>query len=100
MVNNHLLGGGLAFRMTACPTEPPVIWGWSHAPFLGGVIEGNILEDCEQGGIVGVEHGRIIKSNQGTDLHERRPAQQRGPLVRAVPVDGWRGRRRKSRSPG
>ena len=42
------------------------MWGWSHTPYLGGVIEGNILEDAEQGGILGVEHdGRYIKSNQG-----------------------------------
>ena len=65
VANNHLLGGGLAFRMIAMPTEHPIIWGWSHAPFLGGVIEGNILEDCEQGGIVGVDHSRYIKTNQG-----------------------------------
>ncbi len=65
VVNNHLLGGGLAFRMMATPTEHPMIWGWSHAPFLGGVIEGNILEDCEQGGVVGVEHSSAIKTNKG-----------------------------------
>jgi hypothetical protein len=65
VVNNHLLGGGLAFRMMACPTQAPMTWGWSHAPFLGGVIEGNILEDCEQGGVVGVEHSQHIKSNKG-----------------------------------
>ena len=51
--------------MTAYPTEHPLIWGWSHVPFMGGVFEGNILEDCEQGGIVGVEHGRSIKTNKG-----------------------------------
>jgi hypothetical protein len=65
VVNNHLLGGGLAFRMIAYPTERPMIWGWSHTPFLGGVVEGNVLEDCEQGGIVGVDHGHDIKSNIG-----------------------------------
>ncbi len=65
VVNNLLLGGGLAFRMMACPTEQPMIWGWSHAPFLGGTIERNVLEDCEQGGIVGVDHSQYIKTNQG-----------------------------------
>ncbi len=66
VVNNHLLGGEHAFRMTACPTETPLIWGWSHAPFLGGVVEGNTLEDAEQGAIFGLEHDpRYIKSNQG-----------------------------------
>jgi hypothetical protein len=65
VANNHLLGGGLAFRMMAYPTENPMMWGWSHAPVLGAVIEGNILEDCEQGGIVGVEHSPAIKTNKG-----------------------------------
>ena len=42
------------------------MWGWSHTPFLGGVIEGNILEDAEKGGSIGVQHdGRLIKTNQG-----------------------------------
>ena len=66
VVNNHFMGGSYAFRMTACPTETPLIWGWSHAPFLGGLIEGNILEDAEHGSIFGLEHDpRYIKSNQG-----------------------------------
>ena len=65
VVGNHLLGGGLAWRMMACPTESPVIWGWSHVPFLGGVVEGNMLEDTEQGGEVGVEHSIAIKTNKG-----------------------------------
>jgi hypothetical protein len=65
VANNRLLGGGLAFRMMAAPSEQPLTWGWTHAPFLGGVIEGNVLEDCEQGGVVGVEHSQYIKTNQG-----------------------------------
>jgi hypothetical protein len=66
VAKNHLLGGAHAFRITACPTEQPQIWGWTHAPFLGGVIEGNIIEDTEGGGVVGLEHDpKHIKSNQG-----------------------------------
>jgi hypothetical protein len=66
VIRNHLLGGGCAFRMTACPTETPMIWGWSHAPFLGGVVEGNVLEDSGGGGVFGLEHDRrYIKSNTG-----------------------------------
>ena len=41
VIDNHLLGGGEAFRITAAPTEKPVHWGWSHAPLLGATIEGN-----------------------------------------------------------
>jgi hypothetical protein len=65
VVDNHLLGGGLAWRMMACPTEQPMIWGWSHAPYMGGVVERNVLEDTEQGGVVGVEHSVHIKTNKG-----------------------------------
>jgi hypothetical protein len=65
VVDNHLLGGGWAWRMMAYPTEHPSIWGWSHVPFMGGVFERNILEDCEQGGEVGVEHTVAIKTNKG-----------------------------------
>jgi hypothetical protein len=66
VIKNHFLGGGHAFRMTACPTETPVVWGWTHAPFLGGVIEANIIEDCERGGVLGLEHDpRSVKSNVG-----------------------------------
>ncbi len=75
VVNNHFLGGSYAFRMTACPTETPLIWGWSHAPFLGGVIEGNTLEDAEHGSIFGLEHDpRYIKSNQGAPIWWFKPA--------------------------
>ncbi len=66
VIKNHLLGGAHAFRMTACPTEQPQMWGWTHAPFLGGVIEGNVIEDAEEGGALGVEHDpNSTKSNQG-----------------------------------
>ena len=33
-----------------------MVWGWSHAPFLGAVIEDNILEDAAGGTMLGVEH--------------------------------------------
>jgi hypothetical protein len=66
VVKNHLLGGAHALRFSACPTETPVTWGWSHAPFLGGIIADNILEDSEKGGVLGLEHAtKYIKSSQG-----------------------------------
>ncbi len=66
VVGNHILGGECAFKLTACPTETPVTWGWTHNPYLEGVIEGNILEDVPKGGILGLEHDpRYIKSNKG-----------------------------------
>jgi hypothetical protein len=66
VVRNHFLGGANAFRLSAYPTEHPLTWGWSHAPFLGGVIEGNIIEDSAGGGLIGLEHDpKHIKSNGG-----------------------------------
>ncbi len=65
VVKNRFLGAGDAFRLLACPTETPFLWGWSHAPFLGSQVEGNIVEDSERGGTLAVEHGGLIKSNKG-----------------------------------
>ena len=66
VAKNHILGGAHALRFTACPTETPVVWGWSHAPFLGAVIEENTLEDAEKGSLLGLEHSaRDIKSAKG-----------------------------------
>ena len=65
VVKNHVLGGESVFKLTACPSETPMIWGWTHAPYLGGVVDANILEDSEGGGLLGVEHSPFIKSNEG-----------------------------------
>jgi hypothetical protein len=62
--NNRFLGGGESIRLMATPTEQPVHWGWSHAPFLGGRFEGNTLEDAPGGGL-GVEHSQYIQANRG-----------------------------------
>jgi len=65
VLDNHLLGGAVGLQLTAAPTERPVFWGWTHAPFLGGVIEGNTIEDSLDGGLLSVEHSTAIKSNKG-----------------------------------
>jgi hypothetical protein len=65
IADNHVLGGGLAWRVSAYPTEHPMIWGWSHAPYLGGVIERNVVEDTDQGASLCVEHTAAVKSNKG-----------------------------------
>lgn len=62
---NRIRGGGEALRLMAAPTEGPMIWGWSHAPYLGGVVEENVIEDSFLGSILGVEHTPHIKSNAG-----------------------------------
>ncbi len=43
VVRNRFIGGGAAIRLLATPTEEPVHWGWSHAPFLGALFEGNVV---------------------------------------------------------
>jgi hypothetical protein len=65
LVGNHLLGGNKAIRIQSMPTEEPNIWGWSHAPFLGATISGNVIEDsC--GSSLGVDHDlKAIKTNKG-----------------------------------
>jgi hypothetical protein len=66
VVQNHILGGAHALILSACPTETPVFWGWSHAPCLGAVVEHNVFEDALLGAVLGVEHApRQIKSSQG-----------------------------------
>jgi len=62
---NHLIGGGEAIRLMAAPSETPFAWGWTHAPYLGGLVEDNVIEDSAQGGFLGVEHSPHIKSNRG-----------------------------------
>ncbi len=65
VVGNRLVGGRQPFALTAFPTESPSHWGWSHAPFLGGVFAANLIEDPETAGVVGVDHSPHIKSNKG-----------------------------------
>jgi hypothetical protein len=65
VLDNHLKGAGDAFQLTAYPTESPGIWGWSHAPFLGGLIAGNTIEDSQRGGTLGVLHSDAAKSSRG-----------------------------------
>jgi hypothetical protein len=65
VLDNRLVGAGEAFQITAYPTEAPAIWGWSHAPFLEGLIAGNTLEDAPRGGTLGVLHSEHTKSSRG-----------------------------------
>jgi hypothetical protein len=66
ILSNHFLGGG--FRLEASPTNdpssPPYIWGWSHAPFLGALIQGNTFEDTVPG-FIGVDHSAAIATSRG-----------------------------------
>ena len=65
VVDNTLMGGNVAFKITACPSETPVAWGWTHAPLLGATISGNTIEDTVQGGLLDVEHNAETASDAG-----------------------------------
>ncbi len=67
VTGNQLYGGAETIRLHASPTEAPVTWGWSHAPFLGGTIANNLVEDSLGIGStgLGVEHGPAIQANKG-----------------------------------
>lgn len=65
VIDNTFIGGGVAFKITAAPTESPVAWGWSHAPFLGAAISGNTISDTVSGGLFDVEHSAATKSDKG-----------------------------------
>ena len=65
VVGNTLLGGNRGLRIEATPTEAPVLWGWSHAPFLGALVQGNTIEDTATGALISVDHGAGIKADAG-----------------------------------
>ncbi len=65
VIDNHLIGGRESFKIAAAPTESPIMWGWSHAPFMGGVISGNTFENALVGGTISVERGSTVKSSKG-----------------------------------
>lgn len=62
---NVVRGCEVPMRITAAPTERPVMWGWSHAPMFGLKIEGNRFEGCERPALLAVEWGAPIKSSAG-----------------------------------
>jgi hypothetical protein len=65
VLDNRLLGGRYAIMAVSSPTEAPVMWGWSHSPQLGMVLDGNTLIDAAEGSVVRVDHDSPAKSNKG-----------------------------------
>ena len=65
LMSNRVVGAGDAFQIMASASETPNHWGWSHAPMLGLVIQNNVIEDSEHGGVFGISHGGLCKSNKG-----------------------------------
>ncbi len=72
IINNQFLGGGIYLEAapTNDPSSPPYIWGWSHAPFMGALIQGNVFEDSNMSGhtvpsFIGVDHSAYINTSWG-----------------------------------
>jgi hypothetical protein len=65
VLDNRIQGAGDAMQLTAFPSESPGIWGWSHAPYLDGLIQGNLIEDSERGAQIGVMRNEATKSSKG-----------------------------------
>jgi hypothetical protein len=63
---NHMIGGAESLSCSACPTESPVFWGWTHAPVMGAVIRDNVFEDSMIGTTLGVNHDpKFVKATTG-----------------------------------
>jgi hypothetical protein len=54
-----------AFKITAFPTEEPVMWGWSHVPMFGLEIRDNVIEGSATPPLIAVEHGEPVKTSAG-----------------------------------
>jgi len=65
VLGNTFLGGNVAFKITACPSESPNAWGWTHAPLLGATIRGNTFQDTLRGGFLDVEHNANAATDAG-----------------------------------
>lgn len=63
---NKFLGGAQGVASSACPSESPVHWGWSHCPAMGMVVRGNTFEDVRESLALGVSHDpKHVKFNKG-----------------------------------
>ncbi len=62
---NTILGGAEAFRLSAAPTEEPIRWGWTHAPFLGVRLIDNQFTNCARGGSITVDHSDAVEPGAG-----------------------------------
>lgn len=64
VTNNSVVGAGDAYQIMAYPSEAPVQWGWTHAPYLDGLFANNVVEDSERGAQIGVLHNGNDKSSK------------------------------------
>lgn len=65
---NRFFGGAQGLAASACASESPVHWGWSHAPAMGMVVRGNSFEDARESLALSVQHDpKHVKFNKGRE---------------------------------
>ena len=79
VVGNHLLGGGLGWRISAYATENNGTFGWSHVPIMGAVVERNVIEEPLRAARHGV---REYSGCTGALSRSARPCGPRGRVQR------------------
>lgn len=63
---NRFFGGAQGLAQSACASESPVHWGWSHGPAMGVVVRGNTFEDARESIALSVQHDpKHVKFNKG-----------------------------------
>ncbi|MDQ2798427.1 MAG: hypothetical protein M3Y13_02145, partial [Armatimonadota bacterium] len=62
ILDNHTLGGQEGILLASTPTERPNVWGWSHVPFLGVTVAGNLVEDSRRGLVLDVDDNEYNKT--------------------------------------
>ncbi len=65
VVRQPRAGRGAGLEDAGLSVGEPREVGLELCALHGGVLEGNILEDCEKGGVLGVEHSVGSRTNQG-----------------------------------
>lgn len=65
LIDNALLGGGNAFRLSAYATNAPFHYAWSRTPQFDLTVESNTVTDSALGGLMAVSHGPQHKTNRG-----------------------------------
>jgi Bacterial Ig-like domain len=67
ITDNTLIGGAVGLLVSSPPSNVPSTFGWSHTPFLGASIDGNIVRDSIGSVGIFVAHGDAIKSSVGRE---------------------------------
>ncbi|WP_337174760.1 hypothetical protein [Paludisphaera sp.] len=63
---NRFLGGAQGLAASACASESPIHWGWSHCPAMEMVVRGNTFEDARESLVLSVQHdARNVKFSKG-----------------------------------